>query len=191
VTLGADLVGGARWFAGVHVFDRGRLLLTIGGESPAIAGPPPPRAHVRWIGGGPHRGESFLDCALREASEELGCLVEIVHEPETIVELRPDPPARVRLEDRPAPLLIQRYLDSEVLVMYRARLLGEPWPADVERLVWVPPAAIQPLTYGVSPRDAGELGIEVLGPEPDPEAVLFVGSAGAEYLLWHLGADRP
>jgi hypothetical protein len=75
--------------------------------------------------------------------------------------------------------------------MFRARLSGEPWPADVERLAWVPPAAIQALTYGVLPRDAGELGIEVLGPERDSEAVLFVGAAGAEYLLWRLGADEP
>jgi hypothetical protein len=186
VTRAAELVGGARWFGGVHVSENGRVLLTIGGENPAIEGPPPPRAHVRWIGGGPLPGESYLDCALREAHEELGCPVEVAHTAETLVELRPDPPSWMRLDDDPAPLLVQRYLDGEVLVMYRARLLAEPRPADVERLVWVPAAAMEALADGLAPEDATRLGLEVLGPAPRPGAVLFVGRAGAEYLLWRL-----
>lgn len=185
----SDIVGGARWFGGVHVFDRGRILLTIGGENPAIEGPPLPRAHVRWIGGGALPGETFLECALREAHEELGAPVEIVHQEETIVELQPEPPHRVALEDRPAPLLVQRYLDGEVLVVYRAWLTEEARPADVERLAWVPPAAIEPLATGVRPADAPSLGIEIVGPLPDPDRVLFVGPAGAEYLLCRLGVD--
>jgi 8-oxo-dGTP pyrophosphatase MutT (NUDIX family) len=152
-------------------------------------GPLPPRAHVRWIGGGPHPGESFLECALREAREELGCPVESVHTERTIVELRPDPPVRISLADRPAPLLIQRYLDAEVLVMYRARLLGTPRPADVERLAWIPHSAMEPLVQGVAPSDAADLSIDVLGRELDPDRVLFVGALGAECLLWRLGVE--
>ncbi|HEX9417102.1 MAG TPA: NUDIX hydrolase [Gaiellaceae bacterium] len=187
MTRVADLVGKARWFGGIHVCEQGRLLLTIGGENPKIAGPPPPRAHVRWIGGGPLPGESFEDCALREAQEELGCPVDLRHAQETIVDLRPASPERLELEDRPAPLLVQRYDDGEVLVMYRARLLGEPYPADVERLAWIPLGAVEPLCAGVEPGAAERLGVEVLGPRPG--APLFIGRAGAEYLLWSMRVD--
>jgi 8-oxo-dGTP pyrophosphatase MutT (NUDIX family) len=185
----AALVRDAPWFGGVHVCDRQRLLLTIGAENPEISGPPPPRAHVRWIGGKPLPGESFLHCAEREAEEELGSPVEVAHAAETIVDLRPDPLERLALSDRPAPLLVQRYDDGTVLVIYRARLLAEPHPADVERLAWVPLDAVEPLCDGLLPDEATLLGIEVLGAPLDPEASLFIGRLGAEYLLWRLGTD--
>lgn len=191
MTRAADHVGESPWFAGVHVCEDGRLLLTIAGDNPEIAGPPSPRAHVRWIGGGPLAGESFQECALREAEEELGCPVELEHAPETVVELRPSAPERIVLDDRPAPLLVQRYDDGEVLVMYRARPLADPYPADVERLAWVPLAAVEPLCDGLAPDDAAALGVEVLGPPADPDLTLFIGRAGAEYLLLRLGADGP
>jgi 8-oxo-dGTP pyrophosphatase MutT (NUDIX family) len=189
VTRVADLVGEARWFGGAHVCERGRVLLTIGGDNPEIPGPPPPRAHVRWIGGGPIEDESFLACALREAEEELGCGVEVEHAIDTIVELKPDPPERIELVDRPAPLLVQRYDTGSVVVIFRARLLGEPRPVDVERLVWVPLDTVEPLCDGVAPGDAKRMGIEVLGPPPRPEAPMFIGRGGAEHLLWRLGVD--
>lgn len=186
----ADLVGESRWFGGVHVFDRGRVLLTVGGESPEIAGPPGPRAHVRWIGGGPHAGESYLECGLREAEEELGCACEPEHSERTLVELRPDPPEWLELEDRPAPLLVQRYEDGEVLVMFRARPLGEPRPTDVERLAWVPHDAIEALVGGVAPADAPTLGMELVGPPLEADRLLFLGRLGAEYLLSRFGVDE-
>ena len=189
MTRVADLVGEAPWFGGVHVFDGKRLLLTVGGENPEIPGPPPPRAHVRWIGGGPIGNESFLSCALREAEEELGCAVEVEHTIDTIVELKPDHPGRVEVVDRPAPLLVQRYDNGSVVVIFRARLLAEPRPVDVERLVWVPLDAVEPLCDGVAPADAKRLSIEVLGPPPRPEASMFIGRGGAEHLLWRLGVD--
>jgi 8-oxo-dGTP pyrophosphatase MutT (NUDIX family) len=189
LTSAADLVGSSKWFAGVHVVEDGRLLLTVAGENPEIPGPPPPRAHVRWIGGGSLPGESYLECAEREALEELGCEVEVLHTGETIVELKPDPPERVELEDRPAPLLVQRYLDGIVLVIYRARPLGDPRPADVERLAWVPLCAVEALPNGVLPADLHAHGIQLLGPPPPPDARLFIGRAGAEYLLCRLGVD--
>jgi hypothetical protein len=33
------------------------------------------------------------------------------------------------------------------------------------------------------------MGIEVLGPPLRPEASIFIGRGGAEYLLWRLGVD--
>jgi hypothetical protein len=74
--------------------------------------------------------------------------------------------------------------------MYRAGLLGEPKPTDVERLAWVPLRAIEALADGVRPAEAEELGIQLLGPPVSSDAVLFVGRAGAEYLLWRLGVDK-
>lgn len=189
MTRAAELVGEAPWFAGVHVCEQGRLLLTIAGDNPEIPGPPTPRAHVRWIGGEPLPGETFADCGSREAEEELGCPVELQHTPQTIVELRPAPPERLALEDRPAPLLVQRYGDGTVLVIYRARPLADPYPADVERLAWVPLHAVEALCEGVAPAGAKDVGIELLGPPPPPDRPLFIGRAGAEYLLWRLGVD--
>ena len=188
--LTAELVGDARWFAGVHVVVDGRVLLTVGGEHPEVVGPPPPRAHVRWIGGGPHAGETFLHCALREAEEELGCQVEIASSAESIVELRPDPPIRAPLADDPAPLLVQRYDEGEVLVIYRARPLGRAVPTDVERLAWLPLEALDAVVMGIAAGGVAAHGIEIVGPPLEPDVVLFIGRLGAEYLLRRLRVDE-
>ncbi len=73
--------------------------------------------------------------------------------------------------------------------MYRAEPLGEPRPSDVRGLLWVPVAALDDLVGGVPPERLTQLGIEALGLSPPAGATVFVGRAGAEYLLRLLRAD--
>lgn len=169
----ADLVGDAAWCAGVHIVRDGRVLLTY-----RPVGTP---GTVRWVGGGQEPGETFAACAVREAREEIGCDVELLHCTETLLERKPAIPERVRFDDRPAPLVVQRYDDGMWLVMYRAEPLSEPAPVDEPTLLWVPVDMLDHLVASVRPDQATELGIRIVGAMP--EDALWIGENGAEWLL--------
>lgn len=101
--------------AGVLIVRAGRVVLSPRGE------------HLGWIGGGCLPGESAVECARREALEEIGCEVEILHSPATYFE-----DLHTERLDPPAPLLRTPLTD-----LFRARALGDPRPVDVPELVWV------------------------------------------------------
>lgn len=102
--------------AGVLIVRAGRVLLSPRGDV------------VGWIGGSCLPGESAADCARREALEEIGCEVEILHSPVTFLEDL----SSVELEP-PAPLLRMHHAE-----LFLARALGEPAAVDVPAIVWMP-----------------------------------------------------
>lgn len=79
-----DLSQGQPFCAGACVFDAGALLFTVGKErywTHAEAGETV--IPVRWVGGGQEPGETIVECAKREAEEELGCNIELKTSPVT------------------------------------------------------------------------------------------------------------
>jgi len=183
-----NLIGNEPWYAGVHVAKSGRVLLTAEGESPRIPGLTSPRTHVRWIGGAQEAGETFVDCARREAREELGCEVELLYPSATWLERTPGVHERTALVDQPPPFIVQRYTTGEWVILYRARLLGEPVPCDVKALLWVPVRVLDTLVDGLKLEQLTDLKIEVLGRVP-PAPLLFIGRGGAEDLLRDVGIE--
>jgi 8-oxo-dGTP pyrophosphatase MutT (NUDIX family) len=124
--------------AGVTIVRGGRLLLSPRGPSPHLPSPAEPRVHLGWIGCAALPGESFEDCARREAREEIGCEVELLDSEPLVV---------VRGE----------------LAVFRARALGEPRPVDVPSLAWVPVTLLPRLRDGVPVEGLSHHGVEVLG----------------------------
>lgn len=105
----------ARAAAGVLIVREGRVLLSPRGP------------HLGWVGGRLEPGETAAGAARREAREEVGCEVELVHAPLTYgIDLRAEelPP--------PAPLL-----RTELAEAWLARALGEPRAVDVPEIRWV------------------------------------------------------
>lgn len=172
----ADLIGDEPWCAGVHVHRAGRRLVTA-----SVRGD---RVWARWIGGGREPGETPVDCARREALEEVGARVAVLHSPVTFV-ARDEEVTELPLADRPAPVLVQRYPDAMHVVVYRVRLLDEPRPVEEPTLLWVPEAALDALAAGVSGRRLPP-GIELVGAPLDPELVVELGPT--ELLLHRLRA---
>jgi 8-oxo-dGTP pyrophosphatase MutT (NUDIX family) len=96
-------------FGAVVVFHEGRLVLTLNADGlPASFGAG--RLRVGGVGGGCEDGETFEDCARREAEEELSVPVTLVSA------IAVEPPGTVFL----------------------GRLQGEPEPGDVEALLLLP-----------------------------------------------------
>ena len=161
----ADLIGAEPWCAGVHVHRAGRRLVTA-----SVRGD---RIWARWIGGGREPGETPIECARREALEEIGVRVAVLHSPVTFL-AREEQVAEVPLADRPAPALVHRYATTMHVVVYRVRLLDEPRPLEEPTLLWVPEAALDALAAGVP---AGRLppGVELIGAPLDPGLVVELG----------------
>jgi 8-oxo-dGTP pyrophosphatase MutT (NUDIX family) len=98
-----------------------------------------------------------VECARREAREEIGCQVEILHSPVTyLVDL-----ALAQL-DAPAPLLRTGVAD-----VFRARPRGEPLPVDVPALVWVPVDVVPELGELMPSAELLRRGGVALGRLPD------------------------
>jgi 8-oxo-dGTP pyrophosphatase MutT (NUDIX family) len=158
--------------AGILIVRDGRVLL-----SPRPHGE---LTHLGWIGGAVERGESAAEAARREAREEIGCDVELVHAPVTYEAWGP-------AELTPlAPLL-----RTPEAAVYRARPLGEPQPVDVPALVWVPLALLPQLE---APRSVAWLlahGAETLGDLGERDVIVADGTATGllRHVVARFGAD--
>lgn len=168
-----DMTRGQPLCAGVLIVDGGRLLLALGTHDRWETGPTNVRVPVTGIGGGQEPGEDLLTCAQREAHEELGCPVDLLHASATFVELPDGTLQVVSFDDRPAPILyqVQRRATSVPYALglpggdrlhvgiYRAVPRAQPRPADVPGLAWVPPEALAALCRGVEYTLLASLGI--------------------------------
>ena len=157
-------------------------------------------------GGGQEPGETPPDCAHREALEELGCGVELLHAETTFVERRPgsiekesfDSPApwlvRVHRRESPAPFKPGLPGGHEVhFIVYRARAEGEPRPVDFPALAWTPLAVLPKLSEGVERSRLPDLGVRLVpGSRLPDDAILFLPETGTEDLLMRVtGSTAP
>lgn len=123
------------------------------------------------IGGGQLIDESFIDCALREAEEEIGCTVSLLHSPTTYMQDELGYITEARLEELPAPLFYHRkkrkseepYCDGMPdgpilhIANFRARAIGQPEPKDVPGIVYLSPKSLIALQQGIAIKDLEEL----------------------------------
>ena len=141
------------------------VLIVRGGSVLLSPRPHGELTHLGWIGGGVEEGESAAEAARREAREEIGCDVELVHSPVTYETWGP------------AELLpLAPFLRTAHAAAYRARALGEPTPVDVPALVWVPLALLPALE---APRSVARLladGAEAVGVLGEREVIVADGT---------------
>ncbi|MBC8263741.1 MAG: hypothetical protein H8E47_06425 [Anaerolineales bacterium] len=139
------------------------LILRQGGR--LVYGIRPPRTEgsrqiieLTGIGGGVEdEDESLVAGVLREAQEEIGCGVQLLPSPETIVVRSQDDVERVALQgkERPAAVVFRHYRtpphqpwheDNQgeaCLVVYLAELDGQPWPTmELPALIWLKPVHV-------------------------------------------------
>ena len=114
------------------------------------------------IGGGQEIDESFVDCALREADEEIGCTVNLLHSPVTYMQDELGYISEARLEELPAPLFYQRTKRKSNepilhIANFRARAIGQPEPKDVPGIVYVSPKYLAAFQKGIAIKDLEEL----------------------------------
>lgn len=194
---------GAETGAGLALEHRGRYLFMLAG-----------RRHVRegeasfFAGIGGHRepGEDWLQCAHREAQEELGAEVEIGSAPETLYIPHEGVPWVAGVEDTPRPLAIYELWNppgvpwnrrgegyTYYIVVYQATLDGafQPQPGDLEAILWlnkeqVQQAAREPVTLADLLAGGAEVavGAQHAAPPPDHWRLRPQGTARALAALW-------
>jgi 8-oxo-dGTP pyrophosphatase MutT (NUDIX family) len=112
--------------------DKGRYLFFIAGTRHHC---PPGARFYAGIGGHREPGEDLLECAHREALEEVGTEVELISAPETWYIPHDRPAWQVEVVDRPRPLALYEMIHppgtpraGEVyrIVVYQARLRSTP-----------------------------------------------------------------
>lgn len=141
------------------------------------------------IGGGQQIDESFIDCALREAEEEIGCTVSLLHSPVTYMQDEIGYISEARLEELPAPLFYHRkkrksdepYSDGMPagpvlhIANFRARAIGQPEPKDVPGIIYVNPKSLAALQEGVAIKDLAGLEATItLREQISQDAILIV-----------------
>lgn len=159
--------------AGVAVSDGEMLLMALGDVERWEIDGELTRIPITGVGGGPEPGEALTACALREAREELGVDVELLSAAECFVEDVDGVIAPRGVDGTPTPLLIQHQRRTDpspwapglppgdvlTVVMFRARALGVPRPADVPGLVTVPLGSLGAFASPVPVRDLDRLGV--------------------------------
>jgi 8-oxo-dGTP pyrophosphatase MutT (NUDIX family) len=121
--------------------DRERYLFFLAGTRHHHC--PPGELFYAGIGGHREAGEDWLECAHREANEEIGTDVEVVSASVTWYVPRQGPVQRVDLSDRPRPLTLYEMVHPPGtpreggvyrIVIYRARLRGEPGELQLDEV---------------------------------------------------------
>ncbi|THV29997.1 NUDIX hydrolase [Glycomyces paridis] len=156
------LTGDRPFCAGVLVVREGRLLTAFSADGVDAVDASGTDWFVGGVGGGQEPGEDPWDCARREAREELGVPVRLLHSPQThLHDLDGGDLRRSRSTDRPAPFIVQRTRNADPATPYKPGLpagpftyfclflaeLADPSPRftpddpDIAALVWMPLAA--------------------------------------------------
>ncbi|MBX9877111.1 MAG: NUDIX hydrolase [Candidatus Obscuribacterales bacterium] len=145
--------------AGVIISKGKKLLFSLGDENRWREVNGVLQIPLGGIGGGQEIDESFIDCALREAAEAIGCTVSLLHSPVTYMQDELGYISEARLEELPAPLFYHRKKrkSSEPNILhicnFRARAIGQPEPKDVPGIVYVSPKCLQPFQNGIAIKD--------------------------------------
>ncbi len=107
---------------------------------------PPGELFYAGIGGHREPGESWLECARREAHEEIGIDIEILPATTTYLLMQGQPLQSVEIEDEPRPFALYEMIhppntsragESYRIVIYRARLQGTPQDLPPDELLGV------------------------------------------------------
>lgn len=162
--------------AGVTIFDNGRLLFALSTEEAWTADGTQIKIPVQSVGGGMEAGENMLECAIREAKEEIGVEVEIVHSPITYFQDENGNSMQVILDEDPAPICYQRRISEQKtpyksglpagdilhLGLYIAHLKGKPKPVDIPAFIWVPLDQVSVLFDGIDLRNLPLHNIDIV-----------------------------
>lgn len=134
--------------------DAGRYLFFLAGTRHRC---PPGELFYAGIGGHRKRGEDWLECAFREAREEIATDVEILSAPFTWYIPQRGPAQRLEVLDQPRPLAFYEMVhppgtprERELyrLVIYQAQLRGLPQVSDEEELLGVIALTPEQVTRG-------------------------------------------
>ena len=160
--------------AGTIVLDRGLFVATLNDDHLPLDLTDGTWLRVGGVGGGCEAGESSIECALREAREELSTDVEVMSSPFTYV-FDGDEPERHDWPVVPAPFACQHRSDYTG-VLFHARIEGEPRPGDdVLALVMLPLQGWALLECSPTIADLESAGIRLVEARPLPrEARLWV-----------------
>lgn len=184
--------------AGVFVFDGASVLLAVSTDERWVRRGRETHIPVNGIGGGQEPGETMVACALREAREEVGCDVRVLHSAVTYAEVEGEALSVEVCRSRPAPLLyqVQRRASPEPYApglpsgarlhvgIFRAVPCAEPFPHDVPALLWVPLGSLARLASGLNVTDLGQAGIRPVHSSRLPKAaVLFIPRPSTEDML--------
>lgn len=199
----SDLIPpGAETGAGLALQHRGRYLFMLAGMRHHLDGE---STFCAGIGGHCEPGETWLECARREAREELRAQVRIDSAPATAYIGRDGSVRPVAVDDEPRPLGIYELWNPPgapwnkraqgyvyYIVIYCATLddAVQPEPGDLDAILWLTPAQLEAIAQ--APASLGSLlegGAEVRtrGPLPDGWVVRPHGTAQALATLWRRG----
>ena len=120
--------------------ERGRYLFFLAGTKFAC---PPGELFYAGIGGHREEGESWVECAHREAIEELGADIELLHSPSTL-RISPDGNAEsIAVSDQPRPIALYEMVHPEgspraggiyYIVIYAATLPKPPGHLPIDEV---------------------------------------------------------
>ena len=118
----------------------GRYLFFLAGTKFAC---PPGELFYAGIGGHREEGETWIECAHREAIEEMGVDVELVSSHDTWIVSSDGEAERIVVSDEPCPMTLYRMIHPESapragetyhIVIYRAALLEPPSEMPIEEV---------------------------------------------------------
>ena len=118
--------------------DHGRYLFFLAGTKFAC---PPGELFYAGIGGHRERGETWVQCAHREATEELGANIELLPSSDTWLVSSDDEPRRIAISDDPRPMALYEMVHPE----------GAPRAGRIYHIVIYEAALLQP--HGQLPID--------------------------------------
>lgn len=175
--------------AGIIVSKQKKLLFSLGDENRWRKVDGVLHIPLGGIGGGQQKDESFVDCALREAEEEIGCTVSLLHSPVTYMQDELGYISEERLEELPAPLFYHRKKrksadayddglptgDMLHIANFRARAIGQPEPKDIPGIIYISPKSLKPFLKGVAIKDlAAAEAVITLRDKITEDAVLVI-----------------